>query len=54
MITISMNNSEHEAQSSLGMAFSQEVMQEPTALETFRTQLQEDFKAIGEIDWIKK
>ena len=54
MITITRNNVEQETKSLQGMASSFEVKQETTTLETFRAQLKEDFKAIGEIDWIKK
>lgn len=54
MITITRNNTEQETQGLQGMAYSHEIKQEPTTLETFRTQLKEDLKAIGEIDWIKK
>ncbi len=54
MITVTRNNAEQEVRSSQGMAFSYEVKQEPITSETFRAQLKEDFKAIGEINWIKK
>ena len=54
MITITRNTSGQDAQSMQVMAFSYEAKQEPTTLEAFRTQLKEDLKAIGEIDWTKK
>ena len=54
MITITRNNSEQEAQSLQGMASTYEIKQESTTLEAFRAQLKDDFKAIGDIDWIKK
>ena len=54
MITITRNNSEQEVQSLQGMASTYQIKQESTMLDAFRNQLKEDFKAIGDIDWIKK
>lgn len=54
MITITRNNSEQEAPKLQGTASAYEIEQESTTLEAFRAQLKEDFKAIGDIDWIKK
>ncbi len=55
MITITRNTSEQDVQSLQGKAFSYDhVKQDSATLEIFRTQLKEDLKAIGEIDWTKK
>ena len=54
MITITKNNTEQDAQSLQGGVSSDVVNQQSTSLESFRVQLKEDLKAIGEINWIKK
>lgn len=54
MITITRNTSEQDVQNLQCKVFSyNQVKQESATLETFRAQLKEDFKAIGEIDWTK-